>query len=344
MIEMSLQHDEPVTIPVRSFGKLVRSMAGYTILAALMVISPLVVFMPAALFHCGIRNGRRAAWTLLVLASAAVALVAWPAAHAASVSDAWLSYAQLLGVILSIGVPAVAVLPLVQRGETFGRVLIMAVLIGFGGLMLTEVATRAASGVSPYAAHVADTRQSYAAYTDFYRKAGVPAESMQSLMKVLEIGTLCITAALVCTVATIFILSLVMHGRLELRRALAAAPGVIPVTPYRFRNLSMPDWLLFGFVIGGIAPLVTGVAQQIAANVLAVVLFLYLLQGLAIVRHFIGRTGAGLFGSIFAWSLIVLLSMAGIGLLLLTVVGLFDPFFDFRHINRKDHSDESHSH
>src|SRR5258706_862933 len=75
MTETSLQHDQPATIPVRSFGKRVRSMAGYTIVTALMFVPPLVVFLPASLLHCGLRNGRRAAWLLLVLSADCVGLL-----------------------------------------------------------------------------------------------------------------------------------------------------------------------------------------------------------------------------------------------------------------------------
>jgi hypothetical protein len=51
----TLQHDEPVAMPVRSFGKQARSMAGYVLMTALMFVSPLFVFIPASLLHCGIR-------------------------------------------------------------------------------------------------------------------------------------------------------------------------------------------------------------------------------------------------------------------------------------------------
>ena len=61
MTETSLQHEQPVVTPVRSFGKQARNLAGYTILAALMFITPLRMFLPAALFHCALRMGRRAA-------------------------------------------------------------------------------------------------------------------------------------------------------------------------------------------------------------------------------------------------------------------------------------------
>src|SRR5438445_5636193 len=123
MTETSLQHDEPVAIPARSFGKQVRSMAGYTIVTALMFVSPLFVFIPAALFHCGIRNGRRAAWLLLAVSAVVAALLLYPSAAAAKPVEATTIYAFLLGLILSIGLPALAVLPMVERGEKFGRVL-----------------------------------------------------------------------------------------------------------------------------------------------------------------------------------------------------------------------------
>jgi hypothetical protein len=58
MIEMSLQQSEPVALPHRSPGRQVRSVALYSVLTALMICR-LMVFVPAALFHCAIRNGRR---------------------------------------------------------------------------------------------------------------------------------------------------------------------------------------------------------------------------------------------------------------------------------------------
>jgi hypothetical protein len=82
--------------------------------------------------------------------------------------------------------------------------------------------------------------------------------------------------------------------------------------------------------------------QRIGANILAVVTFLYLLQGLAIVRSLLAAAGAGFVGVTFAYLMLGLLTLTGIGPLLLSIAGLFDSFFDFRKFKRKDHSDESH--
>ena len=72
--------------------------------------------------------------------------------------------------------------------------------------------------------------------------------------------------------------------------------------------------------------------------------FLYLLQGLAIFRALLVAVGAGFGGVMFGYLLLGLLTITGIAPFLLSIAGLFDSFFDFRHFRRKDHSDESHPH
>ena len=344
MIETSLQHDEPVATPVRSFGKLARSMAGYTILAALMFVSPLRVFLPAALFHCGIRNGRRAAWLMLVLSTAIAALLVNGTLKAGSPAEVPITYGYLLGIFLAIAVPALIVLPMVERGERFGRVLIYALMLSIAGLAVTELTMRMVTGVSPYAAQLAEAHTTTATMVASYQKAGFPADAVRFFRKWMDIGSLCLPALLLIDVILVFVFSLVMLGRLRVWRDFAVQRTPSASTVYLFRNLSLPEWLLFVFVASGLSPLASGMTQQIGANVLAVVSFLYLLQGLAIFRSFVARTAGGIMGSLFAWMLLGFLALTGISQVLLCMAGLFDSFFDFRHFNRKDHSDESHSH
>jgi hypothetical protein len=308
-----------------------------------MFVSPLFVFIPTALLHCGIRNGRRAAWLLLGLSGAAAALLLYPAAAAATAAEAAATYGFLLGLFLGIGVPALAVLPMVERGEKFGRVLLYALVISIAGLAVTELTMRTFAHFSPYAAQVADVHAQTTAMVAQFVKAGYPADRFQFVQKWTD---LCVPASLLTAVATAFIFSLVMLGRLRAWRdfLVRRTPDAVIANPYRFRYLSLPEWLLFAFVIGGLSPLAGGMLQQIGANILVITLFFYLLQGLAIFRMFIAATGAGPMGSLFAWMLLGLLTLTGIAPLLLCIAGLFDTFFDFRHFNRKDHSDESHSH
>lgn len=341
MTETSLQQDEPVVVPARSFGKQVRSMAGYTIVTALMFVSPLFVFLPASLFHCGIRNGRRAAWLLLVLSVTIAALLIFPAAAAASNAEAAMSYGYLLGLFLSIAVPAIAVLPMVERDEKFGNVLIYALVLGSIGLVVTELTMRVVRGFSPYAVHLADMTVMASNALAQYQKT-VPLDTFQMMRKMMDLILYCLSAGLLVDVALAFVFSLVMLGRLRAWRDAALKRTAPVVNPYRFRNLSLPEWLPVVFVLGGLSPLASGLTQQIGANALAMVSFLYFLQGLAIFRSFVAATGAGFLGSLFAW--VILLTLFVVTFPLLGLAGLFDSFFDFRHFNRKDHSDESHSH
>jgi hypothetical protein len=343
MTETSLQHDQPVAIPARSFGKLVRSMAGYTIVTALMFVPPLVVFLPASLLHCGIRNGRRAAWLLLVLSVLVVGLLLYPSAAGVTAAERSSTFASLLGFFLAIGVPALAVLPMVERGEKFGRVLLYAVVFSVVGLVATELTMRMVAGFSPYAAQIADVHDTATKMVANYQKAGLPSDAVSFVRTWMDIGSYCLPGILLVYITIFFVFSLVMLGRLRAWRDVALRRTAEP-TPYRFRYLSLPEWLLFVFVIGGLTPLASGMAKQIGANVLIVVVFLYFLQGLAIVRSFVAATGAGVMGSLFVWTILGVLTLTGISLLPLSIVGLFDSFFDFRHFNRKDHSDESHSH
>jgi hypothetical protein len=341
---MTLPH-EPVPLPGRSAGQTVRSVAGYGLLVGLMLLSPLFVFVPAAMFQCGTRNGRRIAWAALVVGIALSALITMQTAKApgTTANEAQMAYSYLIALVLAVAVPAMAVLPLVERAEKFGRVLMIAVIVSVVGLAATELTMRATTGFSPYAEQVLKARQTAAQFVTVYQKAGMPADAIRVLERWTDVGASVLPAFFLIDVIIVFVLSMVMFGRLRAWRQFvatrepAAHPGV-----YLFRNLSLPEWLLFAFVIGGLAPLLSGILQKIAANILAVVTFLYLLQGLAIFRSMLAAVGAGFAGVMFGYLLLAFLTVTGIAPLLLSVAGLFDSFFDFRHFKRKDHTDESH--
>jgi hypothetical protein len=347
----ALQQHEPVALPDRSFGRVARSVAGYSLLIALMFISPLFVFVPAALFACGIRNGKPAAG----IALAGATLLGWVlnmvTAHAPGTTpaDALMIYSYLAALVVAVGVPAMIVLPLVERAEPFGRVLITGVLVSIVGLTGTEAAMRSLYHFSPYREQVARAHQTAEQFIAIYQKGGVPADAVRVLTKWMNIGVSCLPAFFLIDVIVVFVLSLVMFGRLKAWREFVvrheSATERSPVaTVYLFRNFSLPEWLLFAFIIGGLTPLASGMLQLVTANTLAVVTFLYLLQGLAIFRSLLFAVGAGPGGRMFGYLLLGILTITGIAPLLLSIAGLFDTFFDFRHFRRKDHSDESHPH
>src|SRR5438105_5665840 len=341
MTETSLQNE---TIAGRTLGRAARYIVGYAILIAVMLVSPLFVFLPAALFHCIIRNGRRITWTSLFIGTALAGALALAGAATPQVTaaEANMSLAYLVALVLAVALPAMAVAPVVERAESFGRVLLTSIVLGAIGLAATEVSMRQIAGFSPFADQVAGARVQALKFVSIYQKAGIPNDAIGFLRKWMEIGVYCLPAFLLIDVILVFVLSLVLFARLRSWREMMERRQTAFNSPYLFRNLSLPEWLLFAFIIGGLSPLASGMPQRIGANVLALVTFLYLLQGLAIFRSFLAATGAGFTGVFFAYVLLGLLTLTGIGPLVLGIAGLFDSFFDFRKFNRKDHSDESH--
>ena len=347
MIESSLPQSESVApAPAGPGLRTARSVIGHGVAAALMLITPLVVFAPAALFHCAIRNGRRATWgaflVAVVLAAIANAITVPFSGEAANV--AWSAFAMFT---LGVAAPAMAALPLVERGEAFGRVLLFTVAGSAIGLGITELGMQMTTGFSPYAFQVAQTEALMQRMVEFYQQHKIDMSGAKPYMGFIA---RVLPASILAQFSVFFVLSLMMIGRLAAWRTWSAQPksaqpkgGTAPDGAYLFRNLSFPDWLLFGFVLGGLTPLVRGPLQAIAANVLALVVFLYILQGLAIFRSVLARAGAGPVGTIFGFLLLAMLVATGLGLLLLLVMGLFDPFFDFRNLKRKDDADEGHT-
>lgn len=323
-----------------------RTALGYGVATALMLISPLLVFAPAALFQCALRNGRRVAWGAFTVA---VILTAGYFIQVANVSTAVASsrmaYASLAALVLSIAVPSMAALPLVERGQPFGTVLMFALTGSAVGLGLTEVMMRTVAGFSPFAIQVAQAQEMSARIVAFYRDNNARPDLVRGVEGWMESAMQVLPAWILIDFSLIFVLSLMMVGRLKSWRTFAANRAVVDEAErsYLFRHLSLPEWLLFGFVFGGITPLATGSLRLVAANVLAVVVFLYLMQGLAVFRFMLVKAGAGAVGTIFGFILLALLCITGLGLFLLAIAGLFDPFFDFRKLKRKDDSHESHT-
>jgi hypothetical protein len=350
MIASSLRQGEPMSVPepVRPLSRVLRSIAGYGVATALMLVTPmLIVFAPAVLFYCALRNGRIAAWSAAIVAIVLTALYSWQAAGMVGAGHAKEVYSSFLVVSLGVIVPALLTIPLVQNRRKFGVVLTIMLLWSVLGLASTEMIMRTMS-FSPYASNVAHATESSnlairmadanGAHVTATAKGRAAVWLLTNLPNVFG-------GLVVFSMALIFVLSLMMFGRLSAWRVIATT-GVDETQargPYLFRDLQWPEWLLFLFIFGGLTPVLSGTAQTVAANALALTISLYMLQGLAVFRSILVRAHAGPFGTIFAFVLLGMLCFAGVGLVLLTGVGLFDPFFDFRKLNRKDDSHESHT-
>ncbi|HUR83411.1 MAG TPA: DUF2232 domain-containing protein [Thermoanaerobaculia bacterium] len=336
MIE-PLSSSEPVLLQPPSFGRRVRSVIGYSLLTALMIVARMPVFVPAALLHCAIRHGRRAAWAVLAITIAIVGLYA-ASAPLETPDLQRMMWASLGAVVVAIAFPAMAAVPLVARAESFGRVLVFLIAGSLVGLAATEVASRMLFAFSPFAMEVAQTKAVWLEVAKMYRELKAPAEMIRLAEQAGPVNAYVLPGQLIASIAVIYVLSLLMYGRLRGWQDREAA------RPYLFRNLQLPEWLLFAFIFGGLTPIAGGMLQKVAANTLVVVVLLYIVQGLAVVRSLMVTMGAGPVGSLFTWMLLGFLFFTGVSQVLLGVLGLFDPFFDFRHFKkRKDDSHESHS-
>ncbi|MGN6185680.1 MAG: DUF2232 domain-containing protein [Thermoanaerobaculia bacterium] len=313
-----------------------RRTAAYALLTASMILLHVTMFVPAALLDCALRNGRRAAWIAAVVA---LPIVVIAAPVMLRFMDPQRATAYIVQVALMLMLPALVVIPHVQRTESFGRVLTLLMILAAIGFGITELGTRAIAGYSPFALEVADMRVAADLAVKQYQSANMPPEFIDIARRAYGYAASnLVPSLLVVNAGTAFLLSLLMVGRLSAwRKRYEGATEAI----YRFRELVVPEWMLFAFVVGGLAPLTTGLAHQIVANVLAVAVFLFLAQGFALFRFMLAAMGIGFLGAMIASVLVI---FSGIGMFLLAIAGLFDPFFDFRHFKkRKDDSHESHS-
>ena len=78
-------------------------------------------------------------------------------------------------------------------------------MIGIGA---TELAMRAGAGFSPFAQNVADARLFADRLLAGYQRAGIPAETIPSLRRMMDIFVYCLPALLMMDVVLVFVLVL----------------------------------------------------------------------------------------------------------------------------------------
>ncbi|HXI13826.1 MAG TPA: DUF2232 domain-containing protein [Thermoanaerobaculia bacterium] len=326
---------EPV--PVIATGQdnpvlLVRSTLVHALVAAFMFVSPLILFVPATLLNSGLRNGWKGVWGALIGGVALLGLVAIAASRPGQLPAQISGAARLL---FEVGMPTLVVFGMIRQRFRFGPILLAALGTGVLGFLLTELVMQASFAHSPYSMLVNNFRRDTLRSFDFYKKAGMPADALAIMKSLSEgIASTYMPFLLIVITITMFVLSMLMVSRLPAGKATGSS--------YFFRNLVLPDALLFAFVAGGLAPLATGLVRSLGLNLLATVGFLYFLQGLAILRFMLVSVKAGFFAMTVAFGVVTLLTLYGVAPFLLFLAGLFDPFFDFRHFNKKDDAHESH--
>ncbi len=146
-----------------------------------------------------------------------------------------------------------------------------------------------------------------------------PAEAKATIERV-RAGIVTLYPSLsVVSAATIVSLNAIALGRLVSR---SGAPGFNPNELLMFR---WPFPMVVAFVGSGALLLVPDL-QSLAWNGLVVTLFLFLLQGISVLAFALARV----FRSALMRTLLIMASLLGPWAIMLSLLGLFDQWFDFR--------------
>jgi uncharacterized protein YybS (DUF2232 family) len=157
-----------------------------------------------------------------------------------------------------------------------------------------------------------------------YDQADLPADQLRELLSVLDstelflkqayVGLACLGLGLVL----IFTIALISWSA----RGMYVVPGVI------FHELRMPEWLIWCLIAAGFGLMVPmAVVQLVALNILTMLLPVYFLQGIAIMTFFLRKKAFSTVSRVFAYVLVLVINPLP---LLVTAIGVFDMWFDFR--------------
>ncbi len=199
------------------------------------------------------------------------------------------------------------------------RSLIAAAVAGLVVLSLEALLAGLAEGTAPIEATLR-TPQVQASFDQWAAQAELePAEAKAAIERV-RTGIVALYPALsVISAMTIVALNAIALGRLVQKRSDGAFPKG------ELQTLRWPLSLVVAFVASG-ALLLLPAAQQIGWNGLVVTLFLFLLQGLSVLSFALAR----LFPSELMRAMFLVTSLLGPWAILLSLLGLFDQWFDFR--------------
>lgn len=157
-----------------------------------------------------------------------------------------------------------------------------------------------------------------------YDQAELPKDQLDNLYLVLDSTADFFRQAFWGLATTAFmLLSLMTVGMLKVApQRTYAVPGCM------FHHLKLSEYLVWVLIAAGFSLLIKQpVVQQLALNCLTVILPLYFLQGIAIITFFFRKKAFSTLSRVFGYLLILVVNPLP---LLVTAIGVFDMWFDFR--------------
>ena len=228
--------------------------------------------------------------------------------------------------LVQFGLPA-ALLPwLLSRGVHWDRAVVatLGLMLGAGLVVLAGFASGA--GQSPVAFVGAQIEreidQAVALMSDFAGSEQSPEEAEAFREMAASMGAFMRRAYPAMLVVVGAVLQLVTVGLL----ALVVRPQRLPGPS--FGNWRSPELLIWGVIAAGFAVVFSsGAVQDVALNLLIILLPLYFLQGLAVVEHLLARRGVSLLLRGLCYLFLMLVNPLPV---IVTAVGVFDLWADFR--------------
>jgi uncharacterized protein YybS (DUF2232 family) len=307
-----------------------RSLVEAALLAALTVVLCLATvylpivglftgfFWPVPIVLLGVRHGLRLAALATLVAGLLVAILADPLTA--------LSMFLGLGVLgLVLGYSMRRRLPPLRTVGLGGLALVASLLLLFGLSLIIM-------GINPFQSYFALYQESVEGVLEFYRRLGLKGETLaqmeETLAQTLTMMRYLIPMTLVAGSTFLSFLNFTL-ARAVLGRLGYSYPGFPAFSTWRF-----PRTLAYGYAAGVLAVAAghywnQDIFNHIGLNLQAIFQLLLLIQGLAVVWHFLekNRFPAGM------RTLVVILAffLPFFGQLVF-FLGLFDLFFDFRHL------------
>ncbi len=285
--------------------------ASLLLFAALFVFPPLGVFVAplatAPLLHLAARRGTAvSAWggVALLLGAATLSGGGTPA------------LVFLAGYLVLVALPVVSVELWGRTGAAEGRWAAAATLVGLA-LVLAVVA--AVTWPRPPVEGTAEWyRRTGEQAMELYGKAGISRGEIQLAVD----GSAPVVSWLLPAFPVAYLVAVLFWVRSRIG-VLGLGPGIGPFEEYR-----SDEWLPLGFAVAGLGTVfLGGTPRWVAANLLAAVLILYFVHGLAIIRaHLVRFVGRGWF---VRWGIALLCVQVPLPAVV-AALGMADSFFDLR--------------
>ena len=290
--------------------------AGTLALFLAYVALPLVGMLPGVLaplpgMFYSLKRGWWAGLTVVALSAAGIALV----------SD----LPAVVLYLLQCGAMTV-LLPLwLGQGQSGSRALLQTVAVN-ALLILVGLAIVAVSrDVDPHALVIKGIQESIAQTATLYQKGGIAGDDLQALQQgMAQAGVL--IGRIYPALVLLGLACLAAFNLGILQRLTRRLPQPLVLEPFTgFRN---PDFLVWGLIAAGFALLVPVTPiRTVALNILALALFLYFVQGLAVVMNLLQRYAVP---PLVRWVVYILLGLQPYLMVAVVLLGLFDLWGDFR--------------